>query len=143
MISLFIIFSSLFWLILLHLKMKRRLIISYKIENGTVCYSCKEDMDIQPWDAPGNKQLCKSCKRDQSLNVLIGKKISKYTLDSFLVRNWGTKFLIMSGLSIILQLSNVFIHNNFVGISGALLLFMVHAFNYYHYMRISRPIKSN
>lgn len=143
MISSLIVFLSLFWLVLLRFKMKNRTYVSSQIDNGSICYSCKEDIDTEKkiWET-GTRQLCTSCKRDQSLEEIIGHKhLNRYSIDSFLSKDWMRKFIVLTTVSIAMQFLNIFTHSNIIGISGAILLFMAHAFNYLHFMKISRPNK--
>jgi hypothetical protein len=54
-------------------KSKRRESISADISYGNVCYSCKKDIHNTEdfnYDTKDNLTLCKSCKRDETLNRL-------------------------------------------------------------------------
>ena len=78
--------------------------------------------------------------------LILRKKYGKqeqdnYSIDSFLSKDWMRKFIVLTTVSIAMQFLNIFTHSNIIGISGAILLFMAHAFNYLHFMKISRPNK--
>lgn len=128
--------SSLFWLVLLHFKMRSRENISWLIKDGRICRICKEDNESQQY-----LSVCTACKRDQNLSEVLGKKI--FNPLSFVASdNWRFLFFTMSILSVFLQSINLFLKNEYFGLAGGLLLFFAQMGNYYNFMKISRPKKT-
>ena len=72
----FILLLTPFLLIIYHFFSKRkRLSISFEINHGIKCYSCKEDLEVNTTSIPNveNIKMCKSCSRDEKLNSLHSK----------------------------------------------------------------------
>ena len=70
----FIFLLTPFLLIIYHFFSKRkRLSISYEINHGIKCYSCKEDLEVITPSVSENIKICKACSRDEKLNSLHSK----------------------------------------------------------------------
>lgn len=78
-----------FTLIFIYMRMMRkREFVSFDINTGTRCYSCKEEIERDYFNTlvKGLKddeklhKLCKSCERDKSIDILFSKKRGQFIL---------------------------------------------------------------
>jgi len=112
--------------------------VEFNIRRGTVCRSCKEDIEIIDYDLldkPFKTVICKSCKRNESLESVLNSW--KPNL-SYVYRNWKYIFLMLSLLSICFSVSGASGR-----LIGSLLLLVSQISNFFLYRRISRPIRKS
>lgn len=140
--------SSMIWIIKIFRILKTRESISYSIDNGIVCYSCKEDIGYIVDDQSGtisefgDRRQCASCKRESGINEIIGKKKFKI-FDFIYYKNWHIIFFSLTLSSIIFQLLNIFLHIPILAIIGGLILNFANYGNYLNTLYKSRPKKLN
>jgi len=146
-IVLLLCLSGLVFIALIAILSKKREVISYEIEHGIICCSCKEiiyyDSDqLQNWPPSTKRELCLKCKRDDILGEILEKKHTHlfYFVYS---KKWKYTFLYLSLFSIIVQVSNIFLHTSFLSIVGGGMLFVTHGFNFMNFLYITRPKKPN
>ena len=118
--------------------------VEFNIRSGTVCRSCKEDIEIIDYydllDKPFKTVICKSCKRNEALESVLNSW--KPNL-SYVYRNWKYIFLMLSLLSICFSVSGASGSYPIFGLIGSLLLLVSQISNFFLYRRISRPIRKS
>lgn len=143
LIGTFLCFFSLFWILLTIIQRKKRDYINYEIDNGVICYSCKENIqntDLIQW-RPSKRELCLQCKRDKALDSVLEEKHT-HILDFINNKNWKYIFIYTSLFAVLIQVGNIFIHNGIVGFIGGLLVFTIQFLNYLNFRFNTRPKKT-
>jgi hypothetical protein len=93
---------------------KRRKSISFEINHGVKCYSCKEDLEednILNWTRPvdyGVKEvikICKICNREEKFNI-IHNKLNINRIKRFLLSKKSEKF---QNITLMLSIMSIFI----------------------------------
>lgn len=127
--------------------LKTRETISYGIDNGIICYSCKEDIgyvfDKQNGtiSIPDEKRQCLSCKRESNLDNIIGKRYIRI-FDFIYSKKWNMIFVIITISSILIQILNIFLSISFLSITGGLLVNFANYGNYLNIKDKTRPKKT-
>lgn len=127
-------FGSMGWMALYMFQSRRREYCTLEIKSGEICYRCKSHIrKVDYWSDKHSKQLCKSCKRDDSLGDVIGKK--RLTID-FTQEKWSKTFLIFNLSAILFNVINIFLPG--LNIIGGLCLFIGQSFFYFRFMALTR-----
>lgn len=93
---------------------KRRKSISFEINHGVKCYSCKEDLEednILNWTRPVDYdvreviKICKICNREEKFNI-IHNKININRIKRFLLSKKSEKF---QNITLMLSIVSIFI----------------------------------
>lgn len=132
-------FGAMFWLVLYLFKSRKREYCSIEIKTGQICYRCKCHIKtLDYWngdykDSP--KQLCTSCKRDDSLNEVMNKSPLKLNFD-ITDDKWSKRFLALNLVAVVFNVINLFIPG--MNLIGGICLFIAQAFFYYRFMAITR-----
>jgi len=124
---------------------KKRDYVAGLILTGYHCYNCKKYIDENPYLDHGlesfnkeNFRICKSCNRDEKINILTGKSKFKFSnIKKFFYSKRSKKFMI--GLNIIMFLSLILdlvfainkIDRTFSYSIYILLIYLLWAINYY------------
>ena len=143
-IGLLLCLSGLVFVVLIAILSKKRDIISHELENGSICYSCKETIESNKveWKPIFQKrELCLKCKRDDILGEILEKKHT-HLFDFVYSKKWKHTFLYLSLFSIIFQVSNIFLHTSFLSIVGGGMLFVTQGLNFMNFLYITRPKKT-
>lgn len=104
-----------FFVIYYFLRLKKREIVTWDLRNGSRCYSCKEQLlplSNEEWKQIGDKEnmkICKSCQRDETLNILIKNKNDKiYKFKKYLIsKNSDKAFLVLLIVMMVFIILNV------------------------------------
>jgi len=126
---------SLVWIIIIAIQRNNREYINFDIDNGLICYSCKEKIkydSLKEWPPSKNRELCKQCKRDKSLDNILGKK-GNYIRDLAYSRNWNYIFMYTVLSVFFIQLCNMIIKNSYIGFLTGLILFILQFLNYLNF----------
>ena len=132
----FLCLLSVFWPVLIIIQKKKREYISYEMDNGIICYSCKERIEYDDtsnqWPPSTKRELCLQCKRDKALDSVLEEKHT-HIFDVINNKNWKYIFIYTSLFAVLIQVSNIFIHNGIVGFIGGTIVFTVQLFNYINF----------
>jgi hypothetical protein len=127
------------WMALYFLKSKGREYIQLELKHGFVCYRCKtkiKEMDYLLIDKIEKPELCVSCKRNDALSTVMGKKLSFLSRIDFTHVRWSTYFTYLSILSVVFNIANLYLPG--IIILGGLCLFIGQSLFYYRFMAITR-----
>lgn len=136
-------FSSVVFVLLNLLQMKRRNLITYELDHGIICYTCKQNIDYpldsqQQWPPSNKKEQCLQCKRDELIGDLLETK--RFSLENIVChKKWKWIFLYLSIMTISIQVSNLFILSGVLSFFGGLSLFIIQFLNFLHFRYTSRP----
>lgn len=97
-----ILLVALLYFIIYKILSKKREHVAGLIVTGYDCYNCKEYIDEKPYLDHGlesfnkeNFRICKSCNRDEKINILTGESKFKFSdIKKFLYSKRSKKFMI-------------------------------------------------
>lgn len=124
------------------INIRKREPISWMIKSGYVCYKCKEDivdLNTSDYDVVKEKTLCASCERDSKLEEIIEESKINKTKRKFNSLNFFKIYFILVALSLILNLTSIWI-KPISGLGSFFLMLSSFSF-FYDSMRNSRPKK--
>ena len=136
LINLLLVVVSFLFTLLTIFQSRNRISIKSQINEGIICYSCKEEIiygdDLTQWPPSTHKELCKKCRRDDILDDVLERKPFKLT-NIFFLKNWNFIFFSVSSISLLFQIINIFIHNYLIGLFSGLLFCFINLLNYLNF----------
>ena len=139
MISLFFTISSMFFILLYVIKSRKREFVSRGIDNGSICYKCKNDIEDEDfWKMNYSPQLCKSCERDKKL----GSVLNSNTVNNLFKyrKNWFKITIVFNILSMFFNLLSIY--SKIFRPFGGICLFRSMGYFYISYISMSRKKKN-